>query len=95
MTIHFIDKKRLDTEKLVELYANGRWKGGRPIYYWMTSDKKRFFIERQSFWQGEHSSIEELEREEMIEALINAAHPDRGDEGLKLMGASEEIEDIE
>ena len=95
MSIYFVEGKRLDTEKLVWLYGDGRMRGGRPVYYWMTKNKKRFFVESQTQWQGEHPEIVEVSREEMIEILTSAVHPERAEKGLEIIGASGEIETIE
>lgn len=100
MTTYFIQAsdgktERVDTCNLIELYADGRMRGGRPSYFYMTKSKKRFFIEHQTHWQGEHPSIMEVSREEMIQELTQAKHPDRAAEGLALMGATDEIPEVE
>ncbi len=99
MTKYYIETEngktqRVDTENLIELYADGRWRGGRPIYMYMTKSKSRYFVENVTHWQGEHDTLTEVTREEMTHILVRALHPSRAAEGLALMGAEETIEEV-
>ncbi len=99
MSIYYVKTEdgkpqKVDTENLVKLYADGRWRGSRPVYFWMTKSKKRYFVENQTRWQGEHSTIEEISKDEMISRLTTAVHSGRAACGLEIMGAANSIEEV-
>jgi len=94
MSIYLIRGQKLDTGELVLLYGNREEKGGDPIYYWMSQNKKRFYMEHQIHWQVTQLGMEEISRGGMVHGLKNAEYPERAKEGLEKMGAPNEIEDF-
>ena len=91
MSIYFVDGKRIDTADLVEIYSHGT-QSRRLVYFWRTKDRKRFFVEIRTQWQGEYDKIAEVYREVMIDALKEALYPISSEEVLKLMEAEGYVE---
>ena len=84
MTIYYLNKKRINTNNLVNLYAGGCNR------FWMSKNKKRYFAEYETY-----NSMEEFSRAGMICMLTQTIYPDRAEIGLKKMGAEDEIKNIE
>ena len=92
MTIYFIEGKKVDlnSSEWDLIYSDGRWNSRGVNLYWRAKDD-RFILEDWTNWQGEHNSIDVLERDEAISWLLSQSnHPNRVMDALETINAEVE-----
>ena len=91
--MYFLNGKKVDLEKAIMLYNDGRY-SNRSVYYYKTKTGK-YLVEHCSKWQGDHDYLEEITEKEFIERMVASDHPDRATEALNKAGLFDKIEEFE